>query len=316
MCDPLSDLPSVALGPAIPAKGYLVEEIRDGLFWVGDGLYNAMFLVHGDGVITVDAPPALGGKYLAAISEVTAKPITHLVYSHSHSDHIGAAHLFPPGIAIVAHHETTATLVRRSDAARPLPTLSVTEPHFVLTVGGQTLHLGYHGINHEAGNLFIHAPRQRVLMLVDVIYPGWIPYNRLGNANDVQGFIDAHDYSLAYDFDTFVGGHVNRPGSRQDVETARSYVLELRETARAAMGRIDIGTVIARTGTSNKWLLSNGYFDAIVEAIAEDMRPKWRDRLGGFEQCIAENAYKMMSAIYVEFAATPPHESRGGESNA
>ena len=40
-----NQIPEVAKGPAIPSKGYLVEEIRDGLFWVTEGAYNTIFLV-------------------------------------------------------------------------------------------------------------------------------------------------------------------------------------------------------------------------------------------------------------------------------
>ena len=54
-------IPNMAKGPAInPAKGYLVQEIRDHLYWVTDGSYNTMFLVTDKGVIVVDAPPTIG----------------------------------------------------------------------------------------------------------------------------------------------------------------------------------------------------------------------------------------------------------------
>ena len=46
--------PQVGGGPAIPSKGYVVEEIRDGLYWVTDGAYNTMFLVTSEGVIALD----------------------------------------------------------------------------------------------------------------------------------------------------------------------------------------------------------------------------------------------------------------------
>src|SRR5262245_54782659 len=98
--------PEVGGGPAIPTeKKYIVQEIRDGLYWVGDGAYNTMFLVTSQGVIAVDAPPTLGANYLKAISEVTSKPVVYLIYSHEHTDHIGAAYLFPKNVKIVARSE-------------------------------------------------------------------------------------------------------------------------------------------------------------------------------------------------------------------
>ncbi|MEK0360751.1 MAG: MBL fold metallo-hydrolase, partial [Nitrosopumilus sp.] len=79
-----------------PEKGYFVDEIADGLYWVVGDRYQVMFLTTGEGVIVVDAPQPLGEKYLQAIQEVTNEPITHMIYSHSHQDHTGAAgQIFP-----------------------------------------------------------------------------------------------------------------------------------------------------------------------------------------------------------------------------
>ena len=60
-----NQIPEAAKGPAIPSKGYLVEEIREGLFWVTDGAYNTIFLVTNEGVVAVDAPPSIGKNYLS-----------------------------------------------------------------------------------------------------------------------------------------------------------------------------------------------------------------------------------------------------------
>ena len=69
-------LPDVAKGVAIPQdKGYFVEEIADGLYWVTEGVYTTMFLATGEGVIMVDAPPSIGQNLLKAVAEVT-RPMT------------------------------------------------------------------------------------------------------------------------------------------------------------------------------------------------------------------------------------------------
>ena len=101
-----TQIPESARGPAIPEKGYLVEEIGDNLYWVTDGSYNAMFLVTDEGVVAVDAPPSIGQNYLKAIAEVTDKPITHVIYSHAHLDHIGAAGIFPQNATYICHQAT------------------------------------------------------------------------------------------------------------------------------------------------------------------------------------------------------------------
>ena len=104
-------VPETAKGVSIPQdKGYVVEEIKDGLYWVTEGAYTAMFLTTGKGVIVVDAPPSFGDKMLKAISDVTKEPITHVIYSHSHADHIGGASMYPKSAKYIAHTETLKRL--------------------------------------------------------------------------------------------------------------------------------------------------------------------------------------------------------------
>jgi len=35
-------VPDGSLGPVIPERGYLVEEIRDGLYWITEGMYQSL----------------------------------------------------------------------------------------------------------------------------------------------------------------------------------------------------------------------------------------------------------------------------------
>src|SRR5215207_1049448 len=84
------DVPASAQGPAVdPAKGYRLQDLGGGLYMVTDNAYQSMFLIYDRGVVVIDAPPSYATHIPAAIAEVTDKPITHVVYSHSHIDHIG-----------------------------------------------------------------------------------------------------------------------------------------------------------------------------------------------------------------------------------
>ena len=51
-----------------------------------------------------------------ATNEVTDEPITHMIYSHHHKDHIGAAgQIFPENITCVSHKQTADVLVQEND---------------------------------------------------------------------------------------------------------------------------------------------------------------------------------------------------------
>jgi glyoxylase-like metal-dependent hydrolase (beta-lactamase superfamily II) len=77
-------------GPVVdPAKGYRLQDLGHGLYMITDNIYQSMFLVYDRGVVVIDTPTDYATKIPQAIAEVTTKPITHVIYSHSHIDHIG-----------------------------------------------------------------------------------------------------------------------------------------------------------------------------------------------------------------------------------
>ncbi len=298
-----NQIPEAAKGPAIPSKGYLVEEVRDGLFWVTEGAYNTIFLVTDKGVVAVDAPPTIGKNYLKAISEVTDKPITHVIYSHAHLDHIGAAGMFPKNAVIIAQQETAAELQRAKTVATnasmvpSIPTETFSN-NYTLQIGNQTLQLDYYGDNHDQGNIFIYAPKQKVLMLVDIIFPGWVPFPYLAVSKDIAGYIKAHDIVLNnYDFDTFVGGHLTRLGTINDVIVQKEFISDLEKAAGKSNNEILFSDIAKQVGSfDNPWLIFSKYIDTVNEKCVQDMLPKWENKLGGAPEVMSTLCFAMSQA--------------------
>src|SRR5450756_1244290 len=84
----------------------------------------AFFLVSTKGVIVVDCPPTIGHKILYAIGNITSIPITHLVYSHSHADHISGVWIFGKDVKTIAHVDTALHLSLTPDPTRPPPKIT------------------------------------------------------------------------------------------------------------------------------------------------------------------------------------------------
>ena len=304
----LAPIPDSARGPAIdPSKGYFVQEIRNGVYWVTDSIYQAMFLTTGKGVIVVDAPPSIGKNMLKAIADVTNEPITHVVYSHSHADHISAAGMYPTDATYIAHVETAARLAGSSPtfglfvggSKVPLPTVTFSES-YTLSVGSQTLELSYKGPAHEAGNIFMYAPQQKVLMLVDVIFPGWTPFKNLAVAEHAPDFIRAHDDVLSFDFDTFIGGHLGRLGTRQDVEIQREYVQDMVTNAAEALKTIDFGAIVQKTGFEDPWLTFATYLDAVTQKATDLTVLKWKGRLAAVDVFTYDHLSNLVESLRID----------------
>jgi len=284
---PSTSIPENAKGPAIDfEKGYLVQEIKDGLYWLTDGSYQTMFLTTGEGVIAIDAPPSIGEKYLQAISEVTDEPV-------------GTASIFPSDATYIAHEETTAKLTSSTNQNVPIPTVTFSDD-YTLEVGSQTLELSYKGPIHTPGNIFIYAPEQKVLMLVDVVFPGWSPFKNLALAEDVPAYLDAHNLILEYDFDSYIGGHVTRLGTSEDVETQKEYLQDIQDNVQLASQTVDFFAIAQQTGFENPWLLVDTYLDAISQTCADATIPDWVDRLGGVEEFTDDHCFSLYESQRID----------------
>ncbi|KAJ7717345.1 beta-lactamase-like protein [Mycena metata] len=298
---------SVAIDPKL---GYFVGNLGGGTYWVTDGSYSNMFMVSTHGVIVVDAPPTIGHKMLYAIGNTTRLPVTHLVYSHLHTDHIGGASLFNKSRpTIIAHAETLNRLAALSplDPQRPLPSVTF-EGNYTLSVGNQTLELSYHGPNHTPGNLFMYAPAQRVAVLVDVIFPGWAPFTELGVADFVPGLLAAHDVLLTFDFDVLVAGHVGQLGTKHDVLQQKKYIEDLRSSCAAALGRNmtdAIGPTVA-ANPGNVWATPKAVFRVAAQTCADNTTSRWLGVLGAVDVFAFENAYRMVNALLIEYDVPGP----------
>jgi glyoxylase-like metal-dependent hydrolase (beta-lactamase superfamily II) len=150
--DKYMDVPTSAVGPAVdPAKGYRLQDLGSGLYMITDNTYQSMFIVYDKGVVVIDAPPSYAAHIPAAIAEVTDKPITHVVYSHSHVDHIAGVKSLGGHPVIIAHEETKGLLQRAADPNRPLPTKTFSSRTSVCGSPGQSGPSGKRSRMHRKG---------------------------------------------------------------------------------------------------------------------------------------------------------------------
>ena len=174
-------IPPSALGPAVNEQGYFVGRVEKNLYWVTDSAYQAAFLTTRDGVVLFDAPPSIGHNLQRAIDQIAAEngvsnKVTHLVYSHHHADHIGGSSLFGKHVVRIGQVQAKQLLASENDPARPVPDVTF-KTHRTLHVGGERIDLAWHGTNHTPDNIYIHFPDHDTLMLVDILLPGWVPFD-------------------------------------------------------------------------------------------------------------------------------------------
>src|SRR6185295_19205813 len=294
------DVPAPSQRTAInPARGYQLQDIDRGLYMVTDGAYQSMFLVYDHGVVVIDAPPSYAAHLPQAIAEVSDKPITHIVYSHSHIDHIAGTKTLGGHPTIIAHEDTLRLLKRASDPNRPLPTVTFSD-RYTLHVGKQVLELSYHGNAHEPGNIFIFAPAQRVLMVVDVVFPGWMPWRRFALAQDILGHFAQVEEIRKMDWDTFVGGHVARTGTHADVDVQAEFNRDIKQAAATALATTKFGEGLNPLDKNNPWAFFDSYIDRVAAQCVNTLTPKWSTRLAAFDVYVWDQCYSMEQTLRIE----------------
>ncbi|MDP3701370.1 MAG: MBL fold metallo-hydrolase [Hylemonella sp.] len=218
---------------------------------------NAAFVVTPAGVVVIDAlgSPALAERLMAEIRKVTPKPVTHVIVTHYHADHVYGLQAFKAkGVRILAHQGAKAYL--NSDTAQLRLQASREElgPWIndetrlveadewlagdrVLRVGGVEFQIKVVGPAHTPEDLVIYLPGEKVLFAGDLVFRSRIPY--VGQA-DSRHWILALENLLAFDAAVIVPGHgpLSRE-ARKDMQLTRDYLRYLRDSMGKAASNLE-----------------------------------------------------------------------------
>jgi glyoxylase-like metal-dependent hydrolase (beta-lactamase superfamily II) len=277
-------IPKSALGPALNDQGYYVGRVERNLYWVTDGVYQSAFLTTRDGVVLLDAPPTIGNNIKRAVDEIAAangvsNKITHLIYSHHHADHVGASSVFDKRVTRIGHEETKRLLARDNDKARPVPDETFQDRR-TLNIGGERIELAWLGSNHTPDNIYIHLPDHDALMLVDIVNVRWAPFGIVNLSEDIPGYVDAPAKALAYPWKHFIGGHLGRLGTRDDVILHQQYMADLVDNVKSA--------------------ITKGYLDAVTDLAAAPVIEKYTGVLAAADVYTASTTFWLMESLRLD----------------
>ncbi|MDX1409217.1 MAG: hypothetical protein R3330_13815, partial [Saprospiraceae bacterium] len=170
--------------------------------------------------------------------------------------------------------------------------------------GDLAIHLNHHMNYHSPhGDLFISIPAERFLMVIDVLAPGYVPFKNLDLSENVHAYLKVFDQILAYDFDTFVGGHLTSIGTRKDVLETKAYVEDVYQTVKRIHTEKNenlIGIMAESAqeiGWDNKYLLFKVFLDQIIEESALEIESRWADRLAGVDVWSRSHASTMLNYV-------------------
>jgi cyclase len=226
--------------PRIPPTG-AIKKVRDNLYVIpGAGGNTTVFVTQG-GVVLVDTKlPNNGEPILNQVRTVTDKPVSMIINTHTHPDHIGSNDYFPASVEVITHENTRKWMSANPRVASnpvAMPDRTFTD-RMTVGRGDDRIDVYYFGAGHTDGDAFIVFPARRAMAAGDIFAWKMAPLIDPMAGGSVLALPVTLDTAMKGipNVDTVIEGHgdVNTwEGFREYVEFNRALV----DAAKAGMGK-------------------------------------------------------------------------------
>ncbi len=294
-------------GGQVPSAPIEAERIRDSLYLLRGGgrtvsiggvalpsAGNSLAFIGANGVVLVDSKlPGCGRPILDRIREITDRPLTTIINTHTHFDHVGGNPEFPESVEVVAQ-ENTAALMRemrsvtggpaqpsifRESGGRGLPRRTFGD-RLTIGSGEERIELYWFGPAHTAGDAWVVFPALSVLHAGDVFAHKAVAPLDANNGASGAAYPQTIARAVAAlpGIETVVSGHYPTTLAMSDLETYGVFIGEfvraVRE-ARRAGGTIDD---FVKTWRLPERFLEQGYVDTTHRRpIRSDAEVVWNE---------------------------------------
>jgi len=177
-------------------------DVRENLYVIsGGGGHTAALVTENDGVVLVDTKLAgWGQSILDTMRLITDQPVTTIINTHTHGDHVGGNIDFPASVEIVAH-EKTATRMQEMDVfagqgADGLPDRTFADK-MTLLQGRDQIDLYHFGSGHTDGDIVVVFPALGMAHLGDLFAFMGTPYIDVNNGGSGVAYPDTLDRVVA-----------------------------------------------------------------------------------------------------------------------
>ena len=244
-----------------------VEKLKDNLFVLQGGGGNTAVFVQADGVTVVDTKnPGWGQPILDKIKDLTNKPITTIINTHTHGDHVSGNVEFPATVDIVTHENTKANMQKMAavtglppqnpprnifaeNQGKGLPKRTFTD-RLTLGKGADRIDLYYFGRAHTNGDAWVVFPSLRVMHAGDVFPGKQLPIMDANNGGSGAEYSNTLQKAHAgvKEIDTIVTGH----STQMTPDDLRQYSEFLRDFVEAVQAGKKAGQTVDQIAESWK----------------------------------------------------------------
>lgn len=287
------------------SQPYILQKIGERTYYVQRYFYSTTFYVGDKGVLLFDAPEGRGKYLLQAIRDVTPLPVTALVYSHYHVDHIGDSPFWNDeakkegvNLRIIAS-KATAEKMQFMNSRLPVATQVLSKKDDQFKFEKQTIELHrFVKAGHTDDHSVWLLKQEKVAHSPDLLNPDQLPM--MGFA--VSDTLVYHDSNLRQvemlDWKYFIGGHGNI-GSHDNFKFQRQFLNDLRDTTIKVRKEESFGKFMNKTA-NNHADFARAQREAIIKKVTEVLRPKY-GHMYGYDASMPANiemAIRLVGSYY------------------
>ena len=186
---------------------------------------------------------------IARIKEVTDKPVTRIINTHTHYDHTEGNPDFPATVEVVTHENTAKMMpsmtipygvtltdrnVFKDSGGRGLPQRTFRD-ELTIGNGNDRIQLRYFGRAHTSGDAFVIFPALRTMHTGDAFPNKGMPIMDINNGGSGVAYADTIARAAKVpDIDTVITGHNATVVTPADVQTYSEFVRDFVDAVRTA----------------------------------------------------------------------------------
>ena len=272
--------------PAAPPQpsvdNLTVEKVKDNLWVIRGGGGNTAVFATAKGLTLVDTKqPGWGQPLLDKIKTVSDKPITTIINTHTHYDHVSGNVLVPASVEIIVQENTAKRMpvfstvtgrgetenVFKADPGKGLATRTFKDK-LTIGSGADQINLYYFGPAHTGGDAFVEFAALRVMHTGDAFARKAVPLIDADNggsgvqfASTIRKVVDG-----VKNVDTIINGHTPAQTTPADMREFADFVADYVAHVQAAKKAGKTAEEAAKTwATPAKY---KGYPPGAAESIA------------------------------------------------
>jgi glyoxylase-like metal-dependent hydrolase (beta-lactamase superfamily II) len=259
--------------PTSGPKTIEIQRLKDNLYVLSGGGGNSAVFVTDLGVVLVDTKSVgWGPPLLDKIKTITAKPVTTIINTHAHPDHVGGNDAFPASVEIIAQENTRLNLDKLDmfkGQVNALPKLQF-KNKMVLGSGKDRIDVYYFGPGHTNGDAWVVFPALRVAHVGDMLGLKSVPAVDLTIGGSVLAYSEtlARAASTLTNVDTVITGH----GPVMNMSAFKEYIQFNKYFRDAVVSAYNHGYGVSEVAET--WRLPDKYraYDAPPERIEADVK--------------------------------------------